>query len=46
MYYKLTSQRHTHPHSLKIMVHPSIDVTQIYEHLDQKDLKNTIKGIG
>jgi site-specific recombinase XerD len=29
----------------KIMGHSSIDVTQIYEHLDQKDLINAVKGI-
>ena len=29
----------------KIMGHSSIDVTQIYEHLDQQDIKNAIKGI-
>ncbi len=29
----------------KIMGHSSIDVTQIYEHLDEKDLKNALKGI-
>ena len=29
----------------KIMGHSSIDVTQIYEHLDQNDLKNAVKGI-
>ncbi|WP_445665587.1 tyrosine-type recombinase/integrase [Fodinibius sp. AD559] len=29
----------------KIMGHSSIDVTQIYEHLDENDLKNALKGI-
>jgi|AntRauTorckE6833_2_1112554.scaffolds.fasta_scaffold01937_1 site-specific recombinase XerD len=29
----------------KIMGHSSIGVTQIYEHLDQKDVKNAVKGI-
>lgn len=29
----------------KIMGHSSLDVTQIYEHLDQNDIKNAIKGI-
>ena len=29
----------------KIMGHSSIDVTQIYEHLDERDLKNAVKGI-
>lgn len=29
----------------KIMGHSSIDVTQIYEHLDQNDIKNALKGI-
>jgi len=29
----------------KIMGHSSIDVTQIYEHLDQNDIKNAMKGI-
>ncbi|MDZ7657991.1 tyrosine-type recombinase/integrase [Fodinibius sp.] len=29
----------------KIMGHSSIDVTQIYEHLDESDLKNAVKGI-
>jgi len=29
----------------KIMGHSSIDVTQIYEHLEQNDIKNAIKGI-
>jgi site-specific recombinase XerD len=29
----------------KIMGHSSIDVTQIYEHLDERDLKNAVKWI-
>ena len=29
----------------KIMGHSSVQVTQIYEHLDQSDIKNAIKGI-
>ncbi|MDZ7660451.1 tyrosine-type recombinase/integrase [Fodinibius sp.] len=29
----------------KIMGHSSIDVIQIYEHLDESDLKNAVKGI-
>ncbi|MDZ7681916.1 MAG: site-specific integrase [Fodinibius sp.] len=29
----------------KIMGHSSVDVTQIYEHLDENDLKNALAGI-
>ncbi|MDR8392219.1 tyrosine-type recombinase/integrase [Aliifodinibius sp. S!AR15-10] len=29
----------------KIMGHSTVDVTQIYEHLGQQDIKNAIKGI-
>ena len=29
----------------KIMGHSTVQVTQIYEHLDQKDITNAIKGI-
>ena len=29
----------------KIMGHSSLQVTQIYEHLDQNDIKNALKGI-